>query len=162
MNLDPKLIAYAATAAIIVLVLFVRLRAASKPRILRPDYLWVVPTLYACLVGVVLTFWPPLNPLAWGYVGAGALAGAAFGWWRGSMTVITKDGTTGQLMQQAGAAALLVIPVLIAARIAFREYTVLEGDATLVHLATDILVVFMFGVLALQRIEMFLRARRLR
>lgn len=161
MTIDPKFLTYAGVAVVVVLVVAFRLSRAARVRPLNANLLWVVPAIYALIVGGVFFAWPPADPQGWAFVGASAILGAAFGWWRGSMVSIARDAASGQLMQQASAAALLVIPALIAVRFALREAVALEGDANVVHLAADMLVVFMFGLLAFQRIEMYFRAQRL-
>jgi len=154
----PALISYVITAAVVSLVLFLRLRTMRRRRPLRLEMLWIVPALYAAVTILVLYQSPPAGP-QWLYVATALGAGAVLGWRRGALMRIHVDPETHALNQQASPAAMLFIVLLLVARQGLR----LEASAMGLNLAmlTDILVVFVLGLFSTTRLEMFLRARRL-
>jgi hypothetical protein len=76
---------------------------------------------------------------------------------------ITVDPQTHMLNQQASPAAMIFLVVLVAIRFGLRSVLTEEAGALHVSAAfvTDVFVVFAVGLLAVTRLEMFLRARRL-
>ena len=153
---------YAIPGAIILLVLFFRLRAVGKARRLRLERLWILPALYAVLVGFVFWSAPP-HGATWLWCLLALGVGAALGWTRGKLMKIAVDPETHELSQTVSPAALLFIVVLIFIRSASRamaEQMAGPGHAGLMA-ATDILLAFALGFLAFQRIEVFIRARRM-
>lgn len=160
---SPHWISLAIMAVIIPLVLFLRFRSMSKVRPFKPQWLWVVPALYAVFAGFIYYYFPP-HGLGWLYALFGLLAGAALGWWRGKLTHIMLDPQTRTLSQKASPAAMIFIVVLIIARVGSRSLLAQPGGS-LMHgsamLVTDVLVAFAIGFLAVQRLELYLRSRRL-
>lgn len=155
---SPDWIGSAIAGAIILLVLAIRLRRLGRHRPLRIERLWIVPALYLVIVALAFGRMPP-HGLAWLGCAAALAAGAALGWQRGRMMRIIVDPATHAISQATSPAALLFIVVLIAVRWAARA----EGGAA--HLdvmtLTDLLLAFGLGLLSVQRLEMYLRARRL-
>jgi len=153
---------YAIPALIILIVLAFRLRGMNRERPLRIERLWIVPALYCLVAG--LTFWnaPPAG-MAWAYCGAALLAGAALGWQRGRMMRISVDPETHEIRQKASPAAMLLILGLLVIRSGARNAEALgiPGVHIDVMVTTDVLIAFALGLLTVQRLEMFLRARRL-
>lgn len=145
-------------AALVLVVLRNRRR-----RTLRPHLMWIVPALVLPLIGLGLWFTPhaPFGPLAYAAF-AGALAlGALAGWWRGKTITIEKQ-ADGVLKAQASPLGLILIVGLLAVRGGLRE--VMQTHAASWHLdaavVTDAFLLFAVGLIVAQRIEMFLRARR--
>ncbi len=156
-------ISLAIMAVVIPLVLFLRFRSMSKVRPFKPQWLWVVPALYAVFAGFIYYHFPP-HGLGWLYAVIGLLAGTALGWWRGKLTHIMVDPQTGTVSQKASPAAMIFIVVLIIARIGSRTVLAQTGGSVLhgsTLLITDILIAFAIGFLATQRLELYLRSRRL-
>jgi len=85
--------------------------------------------------------------------------GVALGWQRGRMMRISVDPETHEVSQRASPAAMLLILVLILVRTGARE--IAPGMALDVMTLTDVLVALALGLLATQRLEMWLRARKL-
>jgi hypothetical protein len=154
----PAYVSYVITAAVVCLVLFLRMRSMGRVRRLRPGMLWLVPALYAVIAATVLYQSPPVG-LQWVWLAIAISGGAAIGWRRGAMMRISVDPTTGMLNQQASPAAMLILLVLIVIRQGLR----IEAGAMGFNAAfmTDVLVIFALGLFAATRAEMFLRARRL-
>lgn len=153
---------YLIAAAVIAVVLTWRWRQVGRARRLRLETLWLIPVLYA--VVAVIIFWKmPPHGMAWLWCAIGGMVGAGLGWMRGRMMAISVDPETHSLNQTTSPAAMLFIVALILARLLSRSLAAsLDGPGHAgILLVTDILVAFALGFLSAQRIEMFLRARRL-
>lgn len=148
-----------------------------QPQILRPQYLWIMPAILAAFIAFAL--WgmqqaanmpgaPPqlshgaFDTQAWLIVVGGLLLGCAAGWWRGKMVVIQKE-HDGTLKAQASPLGLILIVLLLVSRRALEPW--LEANAGSWHVNVlaiqDAFLVFVVGMIALQRVEMFIRARRI-
>lgn len=154
-------ISYAVTGAIIAIVFAIRWRRMSRVRPLKLERLWVFPALYAAVAAYMFVAHPP-HGLAWLFCIAALVAGAALGWQRGKTMRITVDAESHTLNQSASPAAVLFILALILFRSATRM--MLTGDNAL-HLnawaVTDMLIALALGLFTAQRLEMYLRAKRL-
>ena len=108
-------------------------------------------------------FWTlPPKGSQWLWAAGALILGGGVGWLRGKAMRITVDPETHDLNQRQSPAALIIILVLVAARFYARSAFGMDGDMSHVsHGIIDSFVAFAVGLLALQRIEMFLRARRL-
>jgi NAD/NADP transhydrogenase beta subunit len=159
---QQQIIQYAITAAIVVLILALRLRGMRRMRRLRLETLWIVPAIYLAFAAAMFAEHPP-QPLIWVFCAVALAVGAAIGWQRGKLMRIEVDPETHQLNQRASPAAVLFIFALIGVRMATR--TLLLEDRGALHLdafaITDILVALAVGLFAATRVEMYLRARRL-
>ncbi|HYC67332.1 CcdC protein domain-containing protein [Brevundimonas sp.] len=141
-----------------------------RPRTLRPQWLWVMPAVIVVLMGFALwgTSMDPDVPhaafdaLAWAVLAIGLLLGGVFGWWRGRMTTIEKH-ADGALKAQASPLGLILIIAVMVGRRALTAF--LEphaADYGLNPLAiADAFLLFVVGMIVVQRIEMFIRARRI-
>ena len=96
----------------------------------------------------------------------GALVvGGFLGWQRGRFIHIERD-SAGGLTQKASPAALILLVVIIGIRYAVRAYF---GASTDAHgqmseqalIATDALLLFAVGLIAMTRVELAIRARRI-
>jgi len=153
---------YAIPGTILAVVLFFRLRSVGKARRLRLERLWILPAFYAALVGFIFWSAPP-HGLTWLWCLVALGVGAGLGWWRGKLMRVAVDPETHELSQTVSPAALIFIVALIAIRSGSRAMAVQmagPGHAGLMA-ATDILMAFALGFIAFQRIEIFLRARRM-
>src|SRR3569832_200433 len=114
---------YAIPGMIILTVLFFRLRSVGKARRLRLERLWILPTLYAAVVGFVFWNAPPHGMTRlWCVVALGV--GAGLGWWRGRLMRVAGDPETHELSQTVSPAALLFIVALIVIRSASRAMAI--------------------------------------
>ena len=141
-----------------------------RPRILRPQWLWVMPTVIVLLMALALwgTSMDPNMPhtafdtAAWSILATGLVLGGVFGWWRGRMTTIEKH-ADGTLRAQASPLGLiLIIAVMLGRRAltAFLEPHAAEYGLNPLAIA-DAFLLFVVGMIVVQRIEMFIRARRI-
>jgi membrane protein CcdC involved in cytochrome C biogenesis len=152
-------VSYAITIGIIVIVMALRLRRAGQMRPLKLGSLWVVPVLYLAVAAIMFAQLPPTGWVAIA-CGVALLIGAAVGWQRGKMMHIHVDPETHALNQKASPAAMLFLVALIVVRMLARGMMGAEGGVSPAML-TDPLIAFALGMFALQRVEMYLRARRL-
>jgi hypothetical protein len=146
------------TAAVIVLVLVLRLRGMRQARRLNLNTLWIVPVIFGALIASVIATTPP-HGLQWLGMAVALAIGAAFGWRRGKLMRISLDPETGTLNQQASPAAFLFILVLLVARQALRYEAGSFGFN--VALVTDLLMAFALGLITASRVEIYLRAKQL-
>ncbi len=136
-----------------------------RKRTLRPHLLWVMPLLVTTAIGFGLwanTQHPHFGPFAWiAFILALGL-GAVAGWWRGKTITIEKE-PDGSLKAQASPLGLILVVGLFVARAGLRE--VMEVNAAAWHLdavvVTDAFMVFAVGLIITQRVEMYIRARRI-
>lgn len=153
---------YLITAVVIVAVFAWRWRQVGRLRRLRLETLWIIPALYAAMA--VAVFWKmPPHGLAWLWCAIGCAVGAGLGWMRGRMMTISVDPQTHSLNQTTSPAAMLFIVALILMRAMSRWLAArMDGPGHVgIILVTDIVVALALGFIVAQRIEMFLRARRL-
>ena len=150
---------YAITIGIIVIVMALRLRRAGQMRPLKLGGLWVVPALYLAVAAIMFAQLPPKGWVAIASV-AGLAIGAAVGWQRGKMLHIHVDPETHALNQKASPAAMFFLIALIVVRMGARGILGEQGGVSPAML-TDPLIAFALGMFTLQRVEMYLRAKRL-
>ncbi|WP_109808822.1 CcdC protein domain-containing protein [Sphingosinithalassobacter portus] len=154
-------ISFAISAVIVGIILFFRIRRMRKTLPLRLERLWLFPAIYAALAAYLYATHPP-HGIGWLYCSGALLVGAALGWQRGRMMRIDIDRETHALNQSQSPAAILFIVALIVIRMVARTAIVEGGGGGFdPMLLTDILLAFALGLFSLQRLEMFLRARRL-
>ena len=152
------------TIAVVVILLRNR-----RPRTLRPQWMWVMPLLVVVAIGFGL--WgmsqapgAPHSPFgigAWLILLVGLGLGGVAGWWRGKTVTIEKE-SDGTLKAQASPLGLILVVLLLVSRTALRPW--LETHAAGWHLNAlaiqDAFMLFAVGLVVVQRLEMFLRARR--
>ena len=152
-------ISYAITIGIIVVVMALRMRGLSKMRPLKLETLWIVPGMYAVVAALMFFTLPPVGWVAIASL-AGLAAGAAVGWQRGKMMHIHVDPETHALNQKASPAAMFFLIALIVVRSGARSLLGADSHVSPAML-TDPLIAFALGMFTLQRVEMYLRAKRL-
>lgn len=150
---------YAITIAIVVIVLALRMRRMGQMRPLKLGNLWIVPAIYLVVAALMFVQLPPTGWVAVASI-VGLAVGAAVGWQRGKMMHIHVDPETHALNQKASPAAIFFLLALIVVRAGARSVIGETGSVSPAML-TDPLIAFALGMFTLQRIEMFLRARRL-
>ena len=150
---------YAVTIGIVVIVMALRMRNMSKMRPLKLGSLWVVPVLYLAVAAIMFAQLPPAG---WVAVASGVAfaVGAAVGWQRGKMMHIHVDPETHALNQKASPAAIFFLLALIIVRMGARS-ALGQGSGVSPAMLTDPLIAFALGMFTLQRVEMYLRAKRL-
>jgi hypothetical protein len=157
------LIRYAIMAIVLSVVLLIRFRRMNQTRPLKVERLWIVPALYLVVTIVAFVATPP-DAAGWLFCVVAFALGAALGWQRGRLMRIDVDPQSHKVTMVQSPAAFLFIVVLIAIRSGMRSAA--QNDVVgFLHMSpatlTDILVAFALGLLSVQRLEMFLRARRL-
>jgi len=149
---------------VIVVVMGLRLRSMNRVRSLKPERMWVLPLALVVLAGVTLWAHPP-SPAGMA-IGFGALVvGGFLGWHRGRFIHIER-GLDGGLTQKASPAALVLLVVIIGIRYTVRAYFGASPDANgqmseQALVATDALLLFAVGLIAMTRVELAIRARRI-
>jgi hypothetical protein len=152
-------ISYAITIGIVVIVMALRFRSMGKIRPLKLDSLWVVPSMYVVVAALMFIGLPPTGWVAIASA-VGLLIGAAVGWQRGKMMHIHVDPETHALNQKASPAAMFFLIALIVVRAGARTLLGQTGGVSPAML-TDPLIMFAVGMFSVQRVEMYLRAKRL-
>jgi hypothetical protein len=144
--------------AIVVIVL-----RGVRTRNLRIERMWIMPTLI--LGGVLFSLSVQTTP-RFLVVVAEMFAlgmGAGIGWWRGRTTIISINPETRALTSKASPLAMALIAGVFLLRFALRDYAM--GHTADLHVTpleiTDIFLLFAAGVVCAQRLEMWMRARRM-
>ncbi len=159
-------ISYAITAAIIAVVFAVRWKRMSRVRPLKLERLWVFPALYLVVAVVTVAQFPPVG-WAWAFCLLALVLGAALGWQRGKLMRISVDPATHALNQTSSPAAVLFLVAIVAVRSGARALLVDGANPYLgaLHLnalaVTDMLIALALGLFTAQRLEMYLRGKRL-
>ena len=156
--------------AIIPIMLVLVLLKNRRKRVLKPQFLWITPAIVVPLIGLGIwgsTYSPravhaPFGPDAWAVLALGAVLGGLAGWYRGKTVTIEKE-PDGSLMAQASPLGLIVLVMLFAGRAGLRGLIETHAaDWRLNAMAvTDAFLVFAMGLIVLQRVEMYIRARRI-
>ena len=149
------------TYAVIAIVVVLAIRRNMRGRRVRVETLWVFPAILIAMSAAILSAEPALNYPAIIGVIAAFLAGAAVGWQRGRFTRINLDPATHTLMSQASPIGLMILGVLFVIRLGLRGYVAQMRDPQLTVLMTDGLLLFAVGMISLQRVEMWIRCRKM-
>lgn len=154
--------------AVVPVVLVLILLRNRRRRVLRPNLLWVMPAIVGLLI--LLGVWgstravgaAPFGLEAWAILLVGAVLGGVAGWWRGKTITIEKE-PDGSLRSQASPLGLVLVVALFAFRGVLRP--LIESHAAQWHLnalaVTEAFLIFALALIVLQRVEMFIRARRI-
>lgn len=154
-------ISYAIPLVVIAVVMAIRWKRMSRVRPLRLERLWMLPAFYAVVIGFTFSRFPP-HGWGWAFCVAGVALGGALGWQRGRMMRITIDPETHALGQTSSPAALFFIILLIVVRSSARGAMTYAGPTGLDPMAiTDVLMALALGLFTAQRLEMYLRGRRM-
>ncbi|MDE0879349.1 MAG: DUF1453 family protein [Sphingomonas bacterium] len=135
-----------------------RARRMSQVRLLKLEWLWIVPSIYLVLVVVTFSTKPP-SLTGWLAAAIALVVGTGVGWQRGRMTAITVDPDTHKLHQQGSPLAILFLFAIIAIKLLAERGGAAAGfDAGLV---TDGALAFGLGMFTTTRIEMYWRGKSL-
>ena len=155
---------------IIPVVLVLAVMRNRRKRELKPHLLWITPTIVTALIlfgiwGMSMNPNVPhtaFGPLDWGMMVAGFAIGSYAGWWRGKTITIEKE-ADGKLLAQASPLGIIILLGVFMGRRALEA--LLEGHAAEWHLnvlaLTDAFMLLAVGLIIFQRVEMFIRARRI-
>jgi lysylphosphatidylglycerol synthetase-like protein (DUF2156 family) len=134
----------------------------SRGQRLRMEVLWAMPMAMIALTGFVLAAEPMPPAATIALLAVAVLAGGAVGWQRGRLTRIELDPATHSFTSRASPAGMIVLAVLFVARFALRAYVAQTAHNPAITMAvSDALLVFAVGLVSVQRLEMWLRCRRL-
>lgn len=166
LDMSPQVLGPLIGLAIALPLIFLRNR---KPRTLNPQWMWVMPAIIVPLMGLAVwgTSMDPATPhvafdgLAWAILAIGLILGGAFGWWRGRMTTIEKHADDTLKAQASPIGLILIIAVMLGRKTlsAFLEPHAAEWGLNALAI-TDALLLFVVGMILMQRVEMFIRARK--
>ena len=148
------------TVGVVIAMMVLRMRGMRRSQRLRLELLWVVPAILLVATAAIFVRTPPAG-LGWLWIVLALAAGGGIGWWRGAMMRITIDPNTHLLNQQASPAAMLSLIAIIALRFGARMWLADSAAGPGLAQVTDALMAFALAMFSLQRLEMFLRARRL-
>ncbi len=160
---------YAPLIAIAVALPLILLRN-RRPRTLRPKWMWVTPAIIVPLMALAIwgTSMDPTMPhrafdaLSWVILAVGLGLGGVAGFWRGKMTTIEKhpDGT---LKAQASPLGLILIVALLASRRLLHDWLTPHAEQWGLNALAiaDAFLLFVVGMIVVQRIEMYIRAKRI-
>jgi hypothetical protein len=158
------LIGYVIMAVVLIVVLGLRMRSIGRERPLKVGRLWIVPLVITAVAVATFAAAPPARPVEWAASLVALAIGAAVGWQRGRLTHINVDPATEEVRMKQSMAGFMVILIIVALKTSMRSIAG-SGRNTLFHFSpqglSDILLALMVGVLVAQRVEMYLRARRL-
>jgi len=162
--MSPDLLKSLLPIVLVVVVLTLRLRSMSKVRPLKPERMWVLPLALVVLAGVTIWAHPP-SPAGMAIGFFALIVGGFLGWQRGRFIHIERN-ANGGLTQKASPAALILLVVIIGIRYAVRAYFGASPDAhgqmsEQALIATDALLLFAVGLIAMTRVELAIRARRI-
>ena len=161
-HLTPRTISYIASALVIAVVLAFRFRRLSRARPLKLERLWIVPLILFLIAGLTLYQLPP-HPGDWPWLILALAMGSGLGWLRGSLMKVEVDPQTHAMNMRTSPAAMIFIVGLLVVRMGLR--TTLAENAAAWRLSpaliTDALLLLAVGLIAVQRIEIFIRASRL-
>jgi len=140
----------------------------SRARRLRIEAMWIAPVIIVAMIGLALYAerrGGGLNftPLGVGLDIAGVILGALLGWWRARFTHITIDPETHELTSRASPLGMVVILSILVIRTVIRTYAA-DNAGALGQWGppiADALLVMSVGLVCAQRLEIFIRARRL-
>ena len=156
-----RALTYGITGIVMVIVLAFRWRRMKRSTPLKLERLWIIPVLYSAFAATVFWLLPP-HGWQWAWAAGALILGGGVGWLRGKAMRIEIDPVTHDLNQRQSPAALLIIVGLVVVRIITRSAFGMDVDpAHVSHGLIGAFIAFAVGLLSLQRLEMYLRARRL-
>lgn len=151
--------------AIFALVMLLRFRSLNRARPLRVATLWIFPVLVLALVSFALYgMHPPLK--GWLLFAAGIAVGSLLGVQRARMMHLHVEGEGAEarvMMRQSLAALVMILAIFALRRLLFFGVNPASGGHPGANalLVTDAMLGFAAGVICVQRVVLWLRARRL-
>lgn len=146
------------------LVLAIRVRRPQSERPLSRRFLWLAPVLYLAVAMAMLVRHPP-GLIGGSMVLAGVLAGAVIGWMRGRMFALRVDPESGFILRRRSRSAVVLLVGVVSLRFIgnlwLEHGEVVASEAPPAMMVTDFMLGCVFGLLAVTRIEIAIRARRL-
>lgn len=135
----------------------------SRARTLRVERLWISPLIVVGMSALAISQSPPPGPVGLTVDVAALVLGVGLGWWRGRASTFTVDPATHAVTSKVSPLGMLLILAIVAARYVLRS--ALAGEASALHVSaaefTDSFLLLAIGVVCAQRIEWYIRARRM-
>lgn len=135
----------------------------ARARTIRVERLWLSPAIV--MVMTIAAFAANTPPSLWGVVldVAAVGVGALLGWWRGRASRFTVDPDTHVVTSRVSPAGMLLILGIFGVRYLLRS--ALGGESSSLHLTaaevTDSFLLLAVGVVSAQRLEWWIRARKM-
>jgi hypothetical protein len=153
--------------AIVVIVIARRLLRAQEPRRIRPGLLWIQPAiLLAAMIALFAATPVQLSPMSLAIFGAGAVAGAAVGYFRALHQEFSVDPETGNVMSKATPLGSLLFLGIFVVRFAMNTWMKGGQQTDMRHppsanvmLYTDATLFFAFAMVAATAWEIWRRTR---
>lgn len=150
------------TYIVMLVILGVVILRNLRGRRLRVEALWIMPAAMIAGAAFGLAAEPRPGLALAGGLALSLIVGGAVGWQRGRFTRIELDPSTHSFTSRASLAGMIFIAVLFLGRFALRAYIIQTARNPAVTVAaTDALIAFAVGLVTVQRIEMWLRCRRM-
>lgn len=145
------------------LILGVVILRNARARRVKIERLWISPLIVMTLTIVAFSANPPPGPVGLVLDVAAVATGGLLGWWRGRASRFTIDPDTHEVTSRVSPAGMLLILAIFGVRYALRAVAG-EGVSAL-HLTaaeiTDSFLLLAVGVVSAQRLEWYIRARRM-
>ena len=144
-------------------IVFLRARRARRVRL---ELLWVTPVLITLLVTAGVVFTPHRAPFMAGdlvlFVAA-ATVGAIIGWFRAKAVRLSIDAATHDVSSTTSPLGLAIIMAVFIVRLGLRSAAQAQASTWRIDPAVvgDALLLLAVGLVIAQRVEVFLRAKRL-
>ena len=145
---------------IVVAVVILRNARARK---LSVERLWIAPAVIMLMAILTFSHNPPPGPIGLALDVVAVALGAALGWWRGRASTFTVDPQTHVVTSRVSPLGMLLILGIFGLRYVLRG--AVAGESSVLHLtaaeATDSFLLLAVGVVSAQRLEWWIRARRM-
>ena len=146
----------------LLIVALILLRNAWR-RTLKIERLWINPAILALMAVAAIAAAPPTTPNAIEFDVVALILGGVLGWWRGRASRFTIDPETHVVTSKVSPWGMLLILGIFALRYGLRYF--LGDQSTALHVTaadlTDAFLLLAVGVVSVQRIEWFIRARKM-
>ena len=149
------------------LIILVIVRRGLRERQIKIERMWVYPVIMIAAGASIFGAGGVPSPLVIAELAAALAAGSLAGWYRGRLTHITIDAETHDLTSRTSPVGVVLVAVLFAARYFVRIAFPSIGSGSPGSLANqagaiaDALTLFGIGTTVVQRLEMWLRCRKL-
>lgn len=151
------------TYLIPLIVLGVVILRNSRERKVRIERLWISPLIIMVMAILAFSQNPPPGPIGLLLDVVAVGLGALLGWWRGRASNFTIDPQTHVVTSRVSPMGMLLILGIFGLRYLLRG--AVSGEASVLHLtaaeATDSFLLLAVGVVSAQRLEWWIRARRM-
>jgi len=135
----------------------------SRARTLKIERLWISPAIIMLMAILAFSQNPPPGLLGVALDVAAIALGAVLGWWRGRASTFTVDPATHVVTSRVSPLGMLLILGVFGLRYLLRG--AVAGEASVLHVTaaevTDSFLLLAVGLVSAQRLEWWIRARRM-